>query len=148
YLSLAHLPAAFVRERFPVLTQVCRDAGFDLAADRIPIAPAAHYLMGGVATALDGRTSVSGLFAAGDAACTGVHGANRLASNSLGEGLVFGARAGAAMLGWGSGGSVGAGQGAVGGSVGGGRGAVGGSGLDGLWDEGSVDEARGRAEMS
>ncbi|HEX4914770.1 MAG TPA: FAD-binding protein, partial [Vicinamibacterales bacterium] len=69
----------------------------DLATDRIPISPAAHYMMGGVETDLDGRTTVPGLFAAGEVACTGVHGANRLASNSLLEGLVFGARAAAAM---------------------------------------------------
>ena len=100
YLSLAHLPPHFVRERFPGLTRVCREAGFDLAVDRIPIAPAAHYVMGGVVTDLDGRASVPGLFAAGEAACTGVHGANRLASNSLLEGLVFGARAGEAMRTW------------------------------------------------
>lgn len=101
YLSLAHLAPGFVRERFPELTRVCREAGFDLAVDRIPVAPAAHYVMGGVVTDLDGRTSVPGLFAAGEAACTGVHGANRLASNSLLEGLVFGARAGEAMRTWG-----------------------------------------------
>jgi L-aspartate oxidase len=72
-------------------------AGFDLARDPVPVGPAAHYLMGGVETDLDGRTSVRGLFAAGEVACTRVHGANRLASNSLLEGLVFGARAGMAM---------------------------------------------------
>ncbi|MDQ3168571.1 MAG: L-aspartate oxidase [Acidobacteriota bacterium] len=105
YLSLVHLSPDFVRERFPVLTGVCRDAGFDLAADRIPVAPAAHYIMGGVASDLDGRASVPGLFAAGEVACTGVHGANRLASNSLLEGLVFGARAGDAMRRWKSGAS-------------------------------------------
>jgi L-aspartate oxidase len=97
YLSLRHLDADFVRRRFPTITHACREAGFDLATDRIPVSPAAHYVMGGVQTDLDGRTSVEGLFAAGEAAWTGVHGANRLASNSLLEGLVFGARAAAAM---------------------------------------------------
>ena len=97
YLTMAHLDAAFVRARFPTIARACENAGLDLARDRIPVSPAAHYLMGGVATDLDGRTSVPGLFAAGEVACTGVHGANRLASNSLLEGLVFGARASAAM---------------------------------------------------
>jgi len=97
YLTLAHLNPAFVRERFPTIAHVCAQAGLDLTVDRIPVSPAAHYLMGGVSTDLDGRTSVPGLFAAGEVACTGVHGANRLASNSLLEGLVFGARAADAM---------------------------------------------------
>lgn len=100
FLTLAHLPAAQVRARFPLVTDLCRRAGLDLATDRIPVFPAAHYLMGGVATDLEGRTSIPGLFAAGEVACTGVHGANRLASNSLVEGLVFGARAAAAMAAW------------------------------------------------
>jgi L-aspartate oxidase len=97
YLSLAHLDAAFVRARFPTIAEACANAGLDLARDRIPVSPAAHYIMGGVETDLDGRTSIEGLFAAGEVACTGVHGANRLASNSLLEGLVFGARAAHAM---------------------------------------------------
>jgi L-aspartate oxidase len=97
YLSLTHLDPQFVHERFPHLADACRQAGLDLARDRIPVGPAAHYLMGGVETDLDGRTSVPCLFAAGEVASTGVHGANRLASNSLLEGLVFGARAGCAM---------------------------------------------------
>jgi L-aspartate oxidase len=97
YLSLAHLPSAKVRERFPAVTALCRKVGLDLAVDKLPVGPAAHYLMGGVVTDLDGRTTVPGLFAAGEVACTGVHGANRLASNSLLEGLVFGGRAGRAM---------------------------------------------------
>jgi len=99
YLSMAHLDPVYVRARFPTITKVCRRAGFDLATDRIPVSPAAHYVMGGVETDLHGRTSVDGLFAAGEAACTGLHGANRLASNSLLEGLVFGARAAEAMKG-------------------------------------------------
>jgi L-aspartate oxidase len=99
FLTLAHLDADYVRSRFPTITQACRRAGFDLATDRIPVSPAAHYVMGGVETDLCGRTSVDDLFAAGEAACTGVHGANRLASNSLLEGLVFGARAANAMKG-------------------------------------------------
>jgi L-aspartate oxidase len=97
YLTLDHLDPAYVHERFPLISEACRRAGLDLAKDRIPIGPAAHYLMGGVVTDLDGQTSIPGLFAAGEVACTGVHGANRLASNSLLEGLVFGARAGLAM---------------------------------------------------
>jgi L-aspartate oxidase len=96
-LSLRSLAPDFVRARFPLISAACRQAGFDLARDLVPIGPAAHYVMGGIETDLDGRTSVPGLFAAGETACTGVHGANRLASNSLLEGLVFGARAGAAM---------------------------------------------------
>jgi L-aspartate oxidase len=96
-LSLRHLDQAMVHAHFPLIAEVCRRAGLDLARDRIPVSPAAHYVMGGVETDLDGRTSVPGLFAAGEVACTGVHGANRLASNSLLEGLVFGLRAGRAM---------------------------------------------------
>ena len=85
----------FVHARFPLICGGVPRGGLDLARDRMPVSPAAHYVMGGVETDLDGRTSVPGLFAAGEVACTGVHGANRLASNSLLEGLVFGARAGA-----------------------------------------------------
>jgi L-aspartate oxidase len=97
-LTLAHLEAEYVRRRFPTIAAACRQAGHDLARDPIPVSPAAHYVMGGVESDVDGRTSVAGLFAAGEVACTGVHGANRLASNSLLEGLVFGARAARAML--------------------------------------------------
>ena len=97
YLSLERLDPDFVHQRFPLISAACRRAGLDLARDRIPVGPAAHYVMGGVQTDLDGRTTIPGLFAAGEVACTGVHGANRLASNSLLEGLVFGARAGCAM---------------------------------------------------
>ena len=97
YLTMGHLPAEGVRARFPLITALCARVGLDLATDRLPVGPAAHYMMGGVATDLDGRTSLPGLFAAGEVASTGVHGANRLASNSLLEGLVFGGRAGSAM---------------------------------------------------
>jgi len=99
FLSLRHLDADEVHRRFPMIAATCLKAGFDVARDLIPVGPAAHYVMGGVETDLDGRTSVPGLFAAGEVACTRVHGANRLASNSLLEGLVFGARAGRAMTG-------------------------------------------------
>jgi L-aspartate oxidase len=97
YLSMAHLDPDYVHTRFPTIAAATREAGLDLAADRIPVSPAAHYVMGGVETDLHGRTSVRQLFAAGEVACTGLHGANRLASNSLLEGLVFGARAAEAM---------------------------------------------------
>ena len=97
YLTMAHLDPDFVRSRFPMIAQACAEAGLDLTRDAVPISPAAHYIMGGVETDLEGRTSVPGLFAAGEVACTGVHGANRLASNSLLEGLVFGARAAVGM---------------------------------------------------
>jgi L-aspartate oxidase len=98
YLSMAHLDADWTRARFPTINEACHSIGLDLAADRIPVGPAAHYAMGGVETDLWGRTTLLGLYAAGEVACTGVHGANRLASNSLLEGLVFGARAAQAML--------------------------------------------------
>jgi L-aspartate oxidase len=97
YLTLAHLDRSFVYRRFPTITKACQQAGLDLATDRIPVSPAAHYLMGGVQTDLHGRTVLPGLYAAGEVACTGVHGANRLASNSLLEGLVFGVRSALAM---------------------------------------------------
>ena len=100
FLTLASLDAERVHARFPMIASACQAAGLDLARDRIPVGPAAHYVMGGVQTDLDGRTSLPGLFAAGEVACTGVHGANRLASNSLLEGLVFGARAAVAMQAW------------------------------------------------
>jgi L-aspartate oxidase len=96
-LTLAHLDPAYVSARFPTIAAMCRQVGLDLARDPIPVGPAAHYIMGGVDTDEWGRTSSAGLFAAGEVACTGVHGANRLASNSLLEGLVFGARAAGAM---------------------------------------------------
>jgi len=97
YLDLRHLDSAHLRERFPRIYATCKQYGIDITADLVPVRPAAHYLMGGIKTNLDGRSTLRGLFAAGETACTGVHGANRLASNSLLEGLVFGARAAAAM---------------------------------------------------
>ncbi len=100
YLTLAHLDPRWVTERFPGIADACARAGLDFARDRLPVSPAAHYLCGGVDTDLAGRTGIAGLFAAGEVACTRVHGANRLASNSLLEGLVFGARAADAMAVW------------------------------------------------
>ena len=92
YLDLRHLPAERMYARFPTIASVCRGYGLDLAKDLLPVAPAAHYCMGGVMTDTEGRTTLPGLYAVGEVACTGVHGANRLASNSLLEGLVFGLR--------------------------------------------------------
>ncbi len=97
YLDLTHLKADRVRQRFPLIYSTCMQYNIDITAELIPIRPAAHYAMGGVRTDLQGRTSLPGLYAAGEAACTGVHGANRLASNSLLEGLVFGARAASSL---------------------------------------------------
>jgi L-aspartate oxidase len=88
-LDAKRLGREFLRERFPTIDAACRERGFDWAAEPIPVTPAAHYWMGGVRTDLLGRTSIAGLFAVGEAACTGAHGANRLASNSLLESLVF-----------------------------------------------------------
>ncbi len=88
-LDATRLGAAFLRERFPTIDKACRERGLDWAVEPIPVTPAAHYWMGGVRTDVWGRTSVPGLFAVGEVACTGVHGANRLASNSLLESLVF-----------------------------------------------------------
>ncbi|MGA2413602.1 MAG: L-aspartate oxidase [Candidatus Sulfotelmatobacter sp.] len=97
YLDLTHLSAAKVQKRFPRIHATCLEYNIDITEDLIPIRPAAHYSMGGVRTDLQGKTNLGGLYAAGEAAATGVHGANRLASNSLLEGLVYGARAGRAM---------------------------------------------------
>ncbi len=97
YLDLTHLNSDRVRSRFPTIYATCMRYNIDIATELIPIRPAAHYAMGGVRTDLDGQTSIDRLYAAGEVACTGVHGANRLASNSLLEGLVYGARAAKAM---------------------------------------------------
>lgn len=96
-LDLRHLDAGRVRTRFPRIQAMCARYGIDITVDPIPVTPAAHYVMGGVATDLYGRCTLRGLYAAGEVASSGVHGANRLASNSLLEGLVFGARAAEAM---------------------------------------------------
>ncbi|MBI4686903.1 MAG: L-aspartate oxidase [Nitrospirae bacterium] len=103
YLDLRHLDKDFVRRRFPRIYSTCLQFDIDITEDLIPVSPAAHYFMGGVKTDLEGQTTVKGLFAAGEVACTGVHGANRLASNSLLEGLVYGARTGMAAVNWGMG---------------------------------------------
>ena len=97
YLDLTHLDSKKMRLRFPRIYATCMQYNVDMTSEFIPIRPAAHYAMGGVRTDLEGRTTLPGLYAAGEAAATGVHGANRLASNSLLEGLVFGARAGRSM---------------------------------------------------
>jgi L-aspartate oxidase len=94
FLRLTHLQPAFTRERFPTIYATCMGFGIDITRMPIPIAPAAHYMMGGIKTTILGRTNVGGLWATGEVAATGVHGANRLASNALLEGLVFGARVG------------------------------------------------------
>lgn len=98
YLDLTHLSG--IPQRFPRIYETCRHFGIDLEQQPAPVHPAAHYAMGGVRTDLHARTDVERLYAAGEVACTGVHGANRLASNSLLEGVVFGARAGIAMKDW------------------------------------------------
>ncbi|MGQ9917193.1 MAG: L-aspartate oxidase, partial [Bryobacteraceae bacterium] len=97
WLDISGRGTDFVKKRFPRIHSTCLAFGIDLDRQPAPVRPAAHYAMGGVWTDLEGRTSLEGLWAAGEAACTGVHGANRLASNSLLEGVVFGARAGASM---------------------------------------------------
>jgi L-aspartate oxidase len=98
YLDMTSKSKEFFEKRFPRIYSTCLSYGLDFASDLAPVSPAAHFIMGGVKTDLWGHTSISGLYAAGEIAATGVHGANRLASNSLLEGLVFGARAGIAMI--------------------------------------------------
>jgi L-aspartate oxidase len=93
---MTHLNADYIIKRFPRIYLTCKNLGIDISKEPVPVSPAAHYIKGGVRTDLWGATTVPGLFAAGETACTGVHGANRLASNSLLEGLVFGERSGLA----------------------------------------------------
>ena len=96
YLDLSHLDADHVRSRFPGIAAVCKKFGLDIATDRIPVRPGAHYVIGGLTVDRSGQTTLPGLWAAGEVTSTGLHGANRLASNSLLEGLVYGAAAGEA----------------------------------------------------
>ena len=96
FLDMTALDRDFLIHRFPKIYETCRHYGLDITNDQLPVSPASHYSMGGIRTDLWGRSTLPGLYAAGEVACTGVHGANRLASNSLLEGLVFGARAGEA----------------------------------------------------
>ncbi len=98
YLDITHMTADFLKERFPTIYDTCLQYGLEIDRDTIPVQVAAHFAMGGVRTDMDARTNVAGLFACGEVACTCVHGANRLASNSLLEGLVFGRRAGMSAL--------------------------------------------------
>ncbi len=99
YLDMTSKDEEFLKHRFPKIYETCKAFGLNIATDMLPVSPASHYCMGGIRTDLQGRSSVAGLYAAGEVTCTGVHGANRLASNSLLEGLVFGARAGEAAAG-------------------------------------------------
>jgi L-aspartate oxidase len=94
YLDLSHLDPALVRRRFPGIDKVCKSFGLDITRDQVPIRPGAHYMIGGVTVDSEGRTSLPGLWAAGEVTSSGLHGANRLASNSLLEGLVFGTSCG------------------------------------------------------
>ncbi len=93
YLSVKHLDVEYIKNRFPNIYEACKEEGYDMTQDLVPITPSQHYFMGGISVNLDGRTSLKNLYAVGETSRTGVHGANRLASNSLLEGLVFAKRA-------------------------------------------------------
>lgn len=93
YLDISHLDSDFVKKRFPTIYNECLKYGLDITKEPIPVSPAAHYTMGGIKTDINCKTNINGLYACGECACNGVHGANRLASNSMLEGLVFGAKA-------------------------------------------------------
>jgi L-aspartate oxidase len=92
YLDISHLDAKYIRSRFPTIYKKCREYKIDITKHPIPVIPAAHYMCGGVSVDLDGRTSIEGLYALGEVACNGINGANRLASNSMMEGMVFSER--------------------------------------------------------
>lgn len=98
YLDLSHLPATLIQDRFPHIGAVCAEFGIDITRDRVPVRPGAHYMVGGIEVDREGRTSLPGLWAAGEVTSSGLHGANRLASNSLLEGLVYGQHAGRGAL--------------------------------------------------
>ena len=93
-VAITHLPEEKIRRRFPHISQMCREFGLDVTRDRIPVRPGAHYMVGGATIDADGRTTLPHLWAAGEVTSSGLHGANRLASNSLLEGLYYGIRAG------------------------------------------------------
>ena len=97
-LDMTALDETFLKHRFPKIYETCKQYGLNIATDPLPVSPASHYCMGGIRTDLWGRSTLPGLYAAGEVTCTGVHGANRLASNSLLEGLVFGARSSEAAI--------------------------------------------------
>lgn len=98
YIDLTHMDKNFITNRFPKIYSTCKTYGIDISTEMIPVSPAAHYYMGGIETDIWGRTNIYGLYACGETSCTGVHGANRLASNSLLEGVVFGARSAKAAI--------------------------------------------------